>query len=161
MDTIETMRAVATFMLLPAFLTGCTGLEPAVIGAAASATSAGAVVFSQGRISAAAIADYDRVREGVLRSADDLSLSPVYEREGPIWSKYTLEDDLGKDITIRVRRRTSTMTQVDIDVGRFGNEAIGRLFLLRMTENVPQSGLRNLLGTGSQGGESPFAVDPD
>lgn len=144
-------------LFLTATLTACTGLEPAVIGAAASATSAGAVVFSRGRISAAAIADYDRVREGVLTSAEDLSLSLIFQREGPIWSKYTLEDDLGKRITIRTRRRSDTMTQLDIDVGRFGNEAIGRLFLLRMTVNVPQSGLQDL----TESEAPPFAIDPD
>lgn len=150
------MRASFTLILLPALLTGCTGLEPAVIGAAASATSAGAVVYGKGRISAVAIADYDRVRQGVILSAEDLSLTSVYEREGPIWSKYTLRDDRGKQITIRVRHRTATMTQVDIDVGRFGNEAIGRLFLLRMSENVPESGFDDLADE-----ESNFAVDPD
>lgn len=137
------MRSLATVCLL-AFLTGCTGLEPAVLGAAASATSAGAAVFSKGRISAAAIANYERVQRGVGSAATDLSLELIYEREGPIWSKYTLEDDLGKRLTIRVRRRTDTMTQVDIDVGRFGNEAIGRLFLLRLAVHVPNSGLQDL-----------------
>jgi len=152
------MRSKAVVVLLATCIcAGCTGLEPAVIGAAASATKAGAVVFSKGRISAAAIVDYERVQDAIGRASVDLSLELVYEREDEVWSKYIMRDDLKKRITVRIRRRSATMTQVDIDVGRFGNEAIGRLFLLRLAAQMPNSGLDEIMGDT----DSSVVTDPD
>jgi hypothetical protein len=43
------------------------------------------------------------------------------------------------------------MTQLDIDVGRFGNAAIGRLLLMRVGAQIPQSGLDKLVGDSGTG----------
>jgi hypothetical protein len=132
-------------------LSGCTGLEPAVIGAAVSGTQAGAAVYSKGRISAAAIAHYPDVQKAVRAAAAELSFDLTYERENEIWSRYTLKDDRNKAFSVYVRVRTETMTQLDIDVGRFGNAAIGRLLLMRVGAQIPQSGLDKLVGDSGTG----------
>ena len=140
------MRFLLLMMVLSA-LAGCTGLEPAVIGAAAGATEAGVAVYSKGRISAAAIEDYDDVRLAVRQAAEDLSLEMYFEREDEVWSRYSMRDERRKSFTVYVRRRTATMTQLDIDVGRFGNEAIGRLLLLRIGVALPDGSLDNMYGS--------------
>lgn len=120
----------ASTVLIP----GCAGVELAVIGAAASAASTGAVVFKRGKLVASWMGPFDLVVAAGEVALGDLGFV-ILESSGDAskghW-KIVGADEEGDKVTITVDRQTSRLTEFQIDVTWFGQEATARLILKRM-----------------------------
>ena len=126
---IKAAALTAALLVLP----GC-GVELAVLGAAASAASAGSAVYSRGKLHASWMAPFDLVVAAGESSFSELGMlitdSSGNAREG----QWTIKAITGTDdeVEIRVQRETRDMTEFVIDVGWFGQEPTARLVLKRM-----------------------------
>ncbi|MEM1446101.1 MAG: DUF3568 family protein [Planctomycetota bacterium] len=135
-------------------LGGCAGgLEFAAIGAAASATQAGAAVVKGGKINAAVLVPADSVEWAVRKSIEDmgLDLRSVNERRA-YRTEFILKDDRGAKIKVRIRERSETLTRIQIDVGWFGDAPTARLFAGRIEYHLRNNprGDRNRLITDDE-----------
>ncbi len=128
---------------------GC-GVELALIGAAASAASTGSAVYRRGKLNASWMADFDLVVAAAEAACSDLALvitaSSGDARKGQ-WIVRSEKND-GKDIVIRIERKSPSLTEFQIDVGWFGSETTARLVYKRMNIAIN-------LGSDLEGGSLP------
>lgn len=116
---------------------GC-GVELAVLGAAASAASAGSAVYSRGKLQASWLGPFDIVVGAAEEACGDMGLQ-LMESRGDVtkgvWTIVAMDDQKDK-IVVSVRRQTYQLTEFQIDVGLFGKQATARLFLKRMINAI-------------------------
>jgi len=119
-------------LVLPA----CTGVEFAVIGAAASGAEFGSAVYKRGKLTAAVNATMDESRRAVIAAAEELAFN-LQAPDDDWGDKYTLKSPDAKTVaTVSLATRTEQLTIIRIDVGRLGNEAIARLITKRIGDNL-------------------------
>ncbi len=128
-------RNLASTLLLTLTLTthlGCTGLEPAMIGAAASAAATGTSVLAMGKLNAVYLADMDRVTNAIRQSLQDTGHTITRDEPDPPYRhRITAEDLRGEAVLIRVEQRTKQLTRYRFDVGLFGSNATAKLLFQR------------------------------
>jgi hypothetical protein len=133
----------ALLVLLALFTSGgCAAIPLATLGTlggiTASAVTTGRDVYKQGKLDTAEMATYDEIVHATLAAADDLDLT---KREVNLWddghADVTCVDEHGAAVTIKLQRRTRTMSWIRIDVGAFGSEVAARLFLSRLRAHLP------------------------
>jgi hypothetical protein len=111
---------------------GCTGIEPAVIGAAATAAQTGTSVLSMGKLNAVYIADRETVTDAVRKALQDAGLNITRDEFDPPYThRFTAEDDRGAAVLIRVEHRTDHLTRYRFDVGLLGSDATAKLLFQR------------------------------
>lgn len=130
-------------------LTGGCGVELAVLGAAASAASSGSAAYKRGKLVASWMGPFD-----LVVAAGEVALSEmgyaIYRSSGDAregeWTIVAYDDDGGK-IVLTVDRKTSELTDFQIDVGWFGSEPTARLVLKRMALAIDLESAQD--GTGN------------
>jgi hypothetical protein len=135
---------VATAVAVGAALAsgGCATLSLAtlgsVLGVAGSAASTGGAVFSRGKLDSAEMASADRWSAAVRAAAAELCLSVAEPRVGEPGGPrlFTLTDDHGSAVDVRIETRTATLLRNRIDVGLFGSEPTARLLLSRIRHHA-------------------------
>ncbi|MEM9915731.1 MAG: DUF3568 family protein [Planctomycetota bacterium] len=133
-----------TLTLVP----GC-GVELAVIGAAASAASQGAAVYSRGKLIASWMGPFDLVVAAAEIALGDLGyviLESSGDANDGAWTVVGIDED-GDKVTITVDRKTQQLTEFKIDVTWFGQEATARLILKRMAVAIDLKAYQD--GTGN------------
>ncbi|WP_221435370.1 DUF3568 family protein [Algisphaera agarilytica] len=115
------------------FVPGC-GVELAVIGAAASAASQGAAVYKRGKLTGSWMGPFDLVVAAGEIAMGDLGFV-ITDSNGDVeegkWKIVAVDED-GEKVTIKIDRKTHRLTEFQIDVTWFGQEATARLILKRM-----------------------------
>lgn len=116
---------------------GC-GVELAVIGAAASAASAGSAVYARGKLQASWLGPFDIVVGAAEEACGDMGLQ-LMESRGDVtkgvWTIVAMDDHKDK-IVVSVHRQTYQLTEFQIDVGLFGKQATAQLYLKRMINAI-------------------------
>lgn len=140
---------------------GCTGLEPAVIGAGASAAQSGATFFSRGKFRSFELVRFNdavvamreaagklslttiesevrRGREAGAREPDDAG-EPGIEEAGER-ARMVFRDDRGQSLVVVIQKRTATVTMIQIDAGTFGEAGLASLLLSQTFDNLSEMG---------------------
>lgn len=163
-----THRHIHVGFLLAAGLSigGCAAVPVATLtaaaGAAASATEVTSAVFRLGKLRAAEMATVPRVRAAVEAAAADLSLeiSEIRESDGRR-IVYVLCDSENQTIVISIRRRTETMSRLQIDVGLFGAQEIARLIYERIKVHLRRSDPEAHAAGAAEGSDVGVALSAD
>lgn len=135
-------------LALTSFGSGCATLTLATLGTAlgvaGSAAATGGSVYSQGKLDSAEMVTVEVWAAAVRSAGEELHLKvcqePILNANDP--RRFTLTDDRGTRIGVRIDRRTETMLYSRVDVGLFGSEPAARLVLSRIRHHagVPVEG---------------------
>jgi len=149
--------------LLAAAAGGCTGLEPAVIGASATAAQSGATFFSRGKFRSFELVRFDDAVVAIRAAAEKLSLAKREDEVTPargsaasqsrqadgddsapnipgVRARIVVRDDRGQSLVIVIERRTATVTVIQIDAGTFGEAGLASLLLSQTFDNLAEMG---------------------
>lgn len=112
---------------------GCTGIEPALVGAAVAGVSTGVGATRLGKLNVAFHADVQRTLHAVSTAADELGLS-IREQQQRANNRWvvSLEDLRRNTITVTVEERGARLTHVQVNVGWFGASAVAQLLAKRV-----------------------------
>ena len=112
--------------------TGCTLL---LVGAAAAGTGVG-VAYHDGALRAVVKADPPKVAEAAKESLSDMKITVTIDNSDQVSGlvKGVTADD--KTVTVRVKREADGVSNIEIRVGFFGNEAISREILQHINEHL-------------------------
>ncbi len=133
-------RAEALALAIPlALLPGCTGFEPALVGAAVSGAQTGVTLLSGAEVWSFEIADFDEVVAAVKQTEEDLALRKLNEIEEP--GRYWVYYRFGRTarLVIEVRRQTDTITSIEAEVGNKDQHGMASLFMRHVYEIVEQT----------------------
>ena len=119
---------ILTLVALPA----CTGLEPAVIGAAATGAQTAVGVFQRGKLDAADARPLPEVVQATDRALRELELRVVRREHDEQGLEVEARDEQNAWVVVKLQRRTGVLTRIRIDVGWFGSEPTARLVLSRI-----------------------------
>ncbi len=79
----------------------------------------------------------DELVAKVRKAAQELEFKPVREEKHPDQLKLIYKDDRDQEIVVNVVYRSGHMTELRLDVGLFGPEAMGNLMLREILEGLP------------------------
>ena len=137
------LSLTALIMAAGATLSGCTGLEPALLGAAASGVQAGSSVSSAGKVNAAWIAQFEQVVRAGELMFNDLGFD-IISSSGDVelgkWQIVGIDEDEDK-FKYKVWRETDKLCRYQINVGWFGSRPVARLMVKRVAVNLYDQGL--------------------
>ncbi len=137
---------MATFALAAGVpLAGCTGLEPAVVGAGATAAESGASLFERGKVTGFEPVRFEDAVDAVRYTAEKLALSVVCDepgegREAGRYHRFVLRDEEGESLVVSIERRTEAVTRIHADVGTFGPTPMVGLVMGRTIERLRRTG---------------------
>jgi hypothetical protein len=117
-------------------LCACTGLEPAAISAGASAAQSGATFFTQGKFSSVELVGFDDAVQAVRMAGEEMSLRLDEDEAELKRVRLVYEDEQGQSIVVVVERRSATVTQIQADVGTFGENGLASLFMRQMAAQL-------------------------
>ncbi|MCR9216377.1 MAG: hypothetical protein ACFHWZ_09135 [Phycisphaerales bacterium] len=132
-----------TRRLWPASLLGvaiglgsCTGVEPALIGAAVNGAQTGVSLFSGAEVWIYEIAEFEPVVEAVEQTEKELALRKLNEvrEDGRYWVYYRFAKHA--KLVVEVRRQTPTVTSIEVDVPDKDQQGMASLFLKRVLDRI-------------------------
>ncbi len=124
---------VAAAVALPGLMSGCTGIEPALIGAAITGAGAGIGATRLGKINVAFHADGAQVVAAATHTADELGLTLVeLDHRGHDRWIVELRDARKNTIIVAIDQRGRFVTHTQVNVGWFGSGAVGQLVAKRI-----------------------------
>lgn len=133
-----TTRRLASASLFGAALGlgSCTGVEPALIGAAVNGAQTGVSLFSGAEIWAYEIAEFERVLDAVEETERELGLRQLNEvrEDDRYWVYYRFAKHA--KLVVEVRRQTPTVTSVEVDVADRDQQGMASLFLKRVLGRI-------------------------
>lgn len=117
-------------------LNGCTGVEPALIGAAVSGAQTGVTLLSGAEVWTYEIADFDAVVASIGQVESELALRQLNEvvEEDRYWVYFRF--GYAAKLVVEVRRQTDTVTSIEVDVADKDQQGMASLFLKRVIERV-------------------------
>jgi hypothetical protein len=121
---------------------GCTGLEPAVIGAAVSGVQTGVTLFAGSQFWSYEYADFTNVVEAARVVAERLELEQVNEnaeREGRYWAAYRYGPK-NRLIEIEILRQTDVVTSIRVYVGAQSQRGMAALLLRQVFVDLRSRG---------------------
>jgi len=127
---------------LPLLCGGCELLPLATLstlfGIAGAAVSTGPVVYEQGKLDIAFMANYGDIQQAVRLAAVDLNLHLKRDRSksADSWD-FQLQDDQKSKIEVTIERRTPMLARCRIDVGLLGSQPTAQLVLNRIRSHLP------------------------
>lgn len=140
--------APAALLVVPLSIVPGCGVELAVLGAAAAAASQGAAVYKRGKLVGSWMGPFDLVVAAGEIAMGDLGYT-ILESSGDAakgeWTVVGIDED-GDKVTITIDRKTRQLTEFQIDVTWFGQEATARLMLKRMAVAIDLEAYQD--GTG-------------
>ena len=146
---------MATTILAAAALpmNGCTGLEPAAIGAAVSGAQTGVTLLADAELWSYELAPFDDVVEAVHYAADKLSLRKLNEDANETdryWVYYRFST--WRKVTVEVVAETPTVTSIQVDVKSVDDRGMAALFLRQVFRYLRDNGAYLDEPTTSRGG---------
>lgn len=123
----------------PLGLSGCTGVEPALIGAAISGAQSGVTLLSGAEVWAYEIADFDRVVQAMRETEEELGLRRLNEvsEPGRYWVYYRF--GRGSKLVVEVKSQTETVTSIEAEVAEKDQQGMASLFLKRLFQRAERS----------------------
>lgn len=117
-------------LALPALWLGaCTGLEPAIVGAGATAAETGVTIFTKGKVVRFEAARYQDVLTALRAAAQRLALNFEEDELEDRRARLVYSDDRTGNIVAVVEARTEVITMVQADVGTFGYAGLANLLV--------------------------------
>jgi len=161
MDSCRSILIALT--LLSAAAGGCTGLEPAVLGASATAAQSGATFFSRGKFRSFELVRFDDAVTAIRAAAEKLSLAKREDEVTPargsaapqpenvegddsapnipgVRARLVFRDDRGQSLVVVIERRSATVTMIQIDAGTFGEAGLASLLLSQAFDTLSEMG---------------------
>lgn len=130
-----------SFCVLVAALTGCTGLEPGVIGVGMTAVQQGVTYVSGVDSYSFQPAYYDDVLVAADRAGEALGLEVYSKREiSPTQTEIRFRFDKDDRLTVRIAHQTDTITLVQTNVKRKSRQGIATLFMRALTHGLRDGG---------------------
>ena len=117
-------------------LGGCAVVGPDTAGNVAEQTG---TALHMGKCETFERVGKDQVIARVRKVAQDMALMLVDEETHPDQLKMTYEDVREQKIVITVVQRSVLMTEIRVDVGVFGPEAMGNLMLREILDGWPRA----------------------
>lgn len=132
-------------LLIPLAPSSCTGLEPAAIGAGASAAETSASFFAKGRVTSFEAVGIDDAIEAVRTSVATLRLKVIEDEAGEgdergRRHRMVLRDERHETTVVVIERRTETVTMIHADVGTFGPTPLASLIVNMTIDKLRKSG---------------------
>ncbi len=125
--------AIAFMMLtLPLFLTGCIA---AAVGGGVAA-GAGTVAYIKGELKATEEANIDRAWQATEQAIDQLRFLVINKVHDAVSGEIEARTADNEKIHISLKRKTENLTDISIRVGLFGDEALSRLILDKIQQNL-------------------------
>lgn len=117
----------------------CTGLEPALIGAAASGAQTGVTLLEGGELRTFELARFDDVVAGAERAGASLGLELRAENRAPerVWLDYRYN---GQSMKVLILRRTDRVTSVEVSLRRKKHRGMAALFLRDLFHELRDAG---------------------
>lgn len=146
--------------------TGCTGLEPAAIGAGASAAESGVTFFTRGKARsfepvlftdavAAVRAAVERLKfaadAGEFEFTDERGDLVAEESPAARRARMVYTDELDESIVVVVARRTEHVTMIQTDVGTFGLTGLAAALTAQIKEELRRMEAYRRVQPASQG----------
>lgn len=125
--------AVAALLLLLS-LSGCTGLEPAAVGAGVSAAQSGGAFLSRGKAGSYELATFEESLEAARRAGDTCGFQLDRERPTPHGLVLVYYDDRAQRISVTVERRTESVTLIRANTGPLGPTGLASLYFKQVLE---------------------------
>lgn len=146
--TTRGAHRLATLMLciMPAAaIPACTGLEPAAVGAGASAAESGVAFFAKGQATTFEPVMFVDAVAAARRAANLLNLSitadePGLNRETDRRHRFVFRDERSESTVVVIERRTETITLIHADVGTFGPTPMASLIVNTIMERLRAAG---------------------
>lgn len=124
------------FVALP--LSSCTGLEPAIVGAALSGAKSGVTLFQGAEVWDFREAEYESVCDAIDRAAERLEVVRLNERrdddKGRYWVYLRYLGD--EKLEVEVTRVTEAVTSVEIDTRSKNQQGMATLFVEVMLDEL-------------------------
>jgi len=123
-------------LAIPLGLSSCTGLEPAIAGAAISGAQTGVTLLSGAEVWSFEIAEFHDVVDAVVHVGDELALRKLNEvtEDGRYWVYYRFGRT--SRLIVEVRRQTDVVTSIEAEVGNKDQHGMASLFLKLVFERV-------------------------
>jgi hypothetical protein len=120
---------------------GCTGVEPALLGAAISGAQSGVTLLSGAEVWAYEIADFETVVKAIRETEVELGLRKLNEvsEPGRYWVYYRF--GRASKLVIEVKSQTEQVTSIEAEVAEKDQQGMASLFLKRVFQRVEKSGL--------------------
>lgn len=139
------VAALASVLLAGLGLTSCTGIEPAIVGAGATAAESSASLFERGKVTAFEAVQFGDAVDAVRVTAERLDLRIVCDEpsegdEAGRYHRFVLRDEEGESLVVSVERRTESITRIHADVGTFGPTPLVGLVMNRTIETLRRTG---------------------
>jgi hypothetical protein len=117
-------------------LTSCTGVEPALIGAAVSGAQTGVTLLSGAEVWTYEIADFDSVVNAIGHAETELGLRQLNEmvEEDRYWVYFRFARTAR--LIVEVRRQTPTVTSIEVEVADKDQQGMASLFLKRVIDRI-------------------------
>jgi hypothetical protein len=131
------LAALPVLLTLPA----CTGVEPAILGAAVSGASTGATILTKGRMNAFEYARFEEVAAASETAANDLGLRELNRRDDQPdrrWYYYRYSD--WQKLEVEITRQTPTVTKVETTVRSEEHRGMATLFLRHLYVELERRG---------------------
>ncbi|MBY0113394.1 MAG: DUF3568 domain-containing protein [Phycisphaerales bacterium] len=138
---IRSGRAIAVLLLGATALPLASCITPIDLAANAGigVAQAGTSIYSQGTLQAAFSVPMDRVVDAVRSEMKSLQYDATHEDAREETVSLTFRQADGSDISIKARRSSPTVTGFAIRVGFWGDPAVSRLILERVTAAIEKS----------------------
>jgi hypothetical protein len=127
----DTMKRIATFLMLAALATGGAGCVIAAIGAA----SAGTVVFVRGEIESYFDTDVQNLYDATLKAMGDLKLYVIDQKHDALSAEVVARNSADQKVTVKIDGSRREAVKMTIRVGFWGDETASRAILDRISAN--------------------------
>ncbi|MFI4853685.1 MAG: hypothetical protein ACIAQF_01745 [Phycisphaerales bacterium JB065] len=130
---------LASLCAVPLGLAGCTGLEPALVGAAISGAQSGVTLFSGAEVWAYEIAEFDAVLVAIRRTEEELGLRKLNEVSEP--GRYWVYYRFGRSskLVVEMKSQTEQVVSIKAEVADKDQQGMASLFLKRLFQRVNQT----------------------
>jgi hypothetical protein len=133
----STFRGIAVVVGLTAGLSGCTGLEPAAIGAVATGVQAGASVVNNGVIEGVYLADGQRTADAVRATLHKAGYTITRDERVSLYRwVFTAEDDRFSAVQVSVEELTENLTEYEVSIGWFRSDALAQLLHQQIQQHL-------------------------
>jgi len=140
MDILRICRRFVPLTTLLGAIPACTGIEPAVIGAGATAAETGVTLLDTGSLKTFELARFEDLVAAAERAGASLGLSLLNEvrKDGYVWRYYRYGDR--DKLVVTIRRQTPSVTTVRLKVGAKADQAMAALYLRVIYDDLRDSG---------------------
>ena len=121
------LRNVAIAVLISGLMLQMAGCAAVLIGGAAAGATAAGLMYHEGELRAEIEAPPPAVIKATERAFRDLIWTKESAQSSATDGQATARTATGKEVLVKVNRKTENMSQIGIRIGTFGDENLSRL----------------------------------